>query len=195
MYTHYAPTLHQGNGIITFFNVKLNPLHFTEPVEFKSTYQAVDVSRSTVFAQEHSTNKLADVIGLSELSVRKNLNWHLPTRFSVDGVITEVELIGRTLYDLTPGKLHVVDIKTLEDVYTFDSEKDLWLTLNPSRISEYESLNKREQYQYLGSRVTIYINLLRKDGNVTESGSYYFCRHPDILTKFKILASPFFAVT
>jgi hypothetical protein len=222
MYSYYSPTLHQGNGIITFFNVKLNPVDFTKPVDFKSIYQAVDLDRSTVLAQESSMNKLANVIGLTEISVRNNINWHLPTKFLVDDVKTDgylqelgvpirtipissqlkpkqkwptLQLIGRSLYDLIPGKIHVVDAKTLEDVYTFDSEKDLWLSLNPSRSSEYYQLETRQQYKYLGSRVTIYINVLRDEGNKTEAGTFQFCRHPDYLTKFKILATPFFAVS
>lgn len=58
-----------------------------------------------------------------------------------------------------------------------------------------DSLGTRQRYQYLGSRVSIYVNTLRESGNTTELGNFLYCRHPDVLTKFKIVATPLFAVT
>lgn len=222
MFTHYEPTLNANSNGVTFFNVKLNVGDFNKSNLHTNTYQAVDITRSTIYAEESSLNKLSQVIGLSEVSVRNNMNWHKPTSFMVDstpieGYLQEVgspvrtipvatqlkpkhklpaiTLVDRTLHDLKPGMIHVIDVNTLKDVYTFDSEKELWLTLNPSKVEEYEVLSTKEQYRYLSSRVSIYVNLLRENGNPTELGTFHFCRHPDHLTKFKILATPFFAVS
>lgn len=37
----------------------------------------------------------------------------------------QVELIGRTLYDLTPGKIHVIDINTLKDFGVYLNQREL----------------------------------------------------------------------
>lgn len=45
-----------------------------------------------------------------------------------------VNLGSRTLSDLIPGKLHAVNINTLEDFGVYDNERHLWIYLNPNKI-------------------------------------------------------------
>lgn len=86
-----------------------------------------------VLAQSHSYNSLGKLVGLSNVTVRNNMNWHLGVDMTInneeihgylreDGVLLRtipldtqsspkrkfdlVNLGSRTLYDLIPGKLH-----------------------------------------------------------------------------------------
>jgi len=36
-----------------------------------------------------------------------------------------------------------------------------------------------KQHKYLSNRVSIYLNVFRPNGNTTELGNFYFCRHPE----------------
>lgn len=152
MFTYFKPTLQPGASTITFFNMKLTTGDLALAHGTPSVYQAVDLTRTIVYAQENSYNKLGNVLGVSDVTIRKNLNWHKPMVLPIDGLnlsgyVQEigapirtqpvamqlkpnqkyplVELDGRTLYDLTPGLIHVVDPVTLKDVYTFESEAEL----------------------------------------------------------------------
>lgn len=100
-----------------------------------------------------------------------------------------LDLKNRSLYDLIPGKIHVISIDTLEDFATYDSQRELWKALNPSS-DELENLSVKQQH----NRVGRYLNIERPNGSPTELGYFYFARHPEYLPNLAKKASGFFAV-
>lgn len=207
----YNPSLNPNVGQVTFFNFALSKGEFSLPLSNTKKYVAFDSTMSEILAQGDSYNSLAKLVGLSNVSVRNNMNWHLGCDMVINGkeihgylreagvyLRTElinqqlapkdkyplVELSGRTLYDLIPGKLHAIATESLIDYGVYSNERDLWTNLNPSTITELSTMKGKKIKQYLNNRVGRYINIARprqRRGNPTERGNFYFCRHPEYL--------------
>jgi len=185
-------------------------------------YQAwFDKDMTILIAESSSYNSLANILNISVGTVRNNMNLHQGLSVAYNGKITTVylkekgtpfrtenissqlsvkklyplvELKNRTLYDLIPGKIHVISVDTLEDFATFTSQRELWKSLNPSSLKEYDSLTATKQHQFNDNRVGKYFNVAKPGGIPTESGNFYFCKHPDYLPGLAKTASGFFAV-
>lgn len=104
-----------------------------------------------------------------------------------------VELKDRSLYDLIPGKIYVINMETMEIVAIYKNQRELWKNLNPNSY-ELEGLSLGQQRNILDNRIGRYFNLVKPGGISTELGNYYFCKHPDYLAGGTIKASGFFAV-
>ena len=205
-----------------FFNFNFDASDMTQSLESLHIYQALDNTKAIVLAEASSYNELAKSIGISNVSVRNNMNWYLGTEFTIDGetvhgYIREVgidwrttpvhgqlgpkskysilELSGRTLYDLIPGKLYVININTLTDYGIYNNERDLWVSLNPTKSTVISKLSLQEQHQYLNNRIGRYLNVMRPGGNPTEAGYFYFARNPDYLAGLAKPAQALFAIT
>lgn len=223
MMDKYKPYLNPNAGQVTFFNFSFSKEDFYLPLSITKKYQVFDSSMSEVLAQGDSYNSLAKLVGLSNVSVRNNMNWHLGCDMVINGkeihgylretgvsLRTEyinqqllpkdkyplVELSGRTLYDLIPGKLHAITTDSLKDYCeaVYDNELDLWTSLNPSTVEELSAMKGKEIKQYLNNRVGRYMNIARPEGNSTERGNFFFCRHPDYLAGLAKVAEGIFAV-
>lgn len=221
MMDKYNPSLNPNVDQVTFFNFALSKEDFSLSLSNTKKYIAFDSTMSEILAQGDSYNSLAKLVGLSNVSVRNNMNWHLGCDMVINGkeihgylreagvyLRTElinqqlapkdkyplVELSGRTLYDLIPGKLHAIAIESLIDYGVYSNERDLWTNLNPSTITELSTMKGKKFKQYLNNRVGRYINIARPGGNPTERGNFYFCRHPEYLAGFVKVAEGIFAV-
>lgn len=107
----------------------------------------------------------------------------------------EVKLINRSLYDLIPGRIHAVNVNTLEDFGNYASQRELWASLNPNSLEEFNKLETlAKQRSYLDNRISRYIKTAKPGGVSTELGSFYFCRHPDFLPGNAKTSSGFFGV-
>ncbi len=102
--------------------------------------------------------------------------------------------MGRTLYDLTPGKLFVFTTDTLIKYgRPYSNERDLWFSLNPSALADFSLLDSNQQHRYLNNRVGRYLNTFH--ANVTELGTFYFGRNPNYLAGLAKQATPLYGIT
>lgn len=108
------------------------------------------------------------------------------------GKTDELQLSGRTLRDLIPGKLPAVSVDSLEDFGVYDNERHLWTTLNPSSVEELYNMGSKQGKIYLNNRVGRYRNIQRN--NPTELGNFYYCRYPDFLAGLAKVAEGLFAI-
>ena len=206
---------------VVFFNFSCSKEEFKIPLYGVKQYLAFDETMTEVLARSDSFNSIAKKVGLSNVSVRTNMDWHLGTDIVIKGVPVHgylreagnslrtehvfsqlspknkhpfVELTGRTLYDLIPGKLHAISVESLDDYGVYDNERHLWTSLNPSFNDKLAAMSTQESKNYLNNRVGRYINIARPTGNPTELGHFYFCRHPDYLAGLTKVAEGLFAI-
>lgn len=176
---------------------------------------------TNVLVEGDSYNSISKKVGLSNISVRNNMDWHLGVEMTIKGETVQgylrekgvplrtepllsqltpkgklptVELTDRTLYDLIPGKLHAISVDTLQDFGLYDNERDLWLSLNPGDKSVLEGLKGKDGKNYLNNRVGRYMNVSRPEGNLTELGNFHFCRHPDFLAGMAKSATALYSI-
>lgn len=102
-----------------------------------------------------------------------------------------VELKDRSLYDLIPGKIYIINMETLEVFGIYRNQRELWKNLNPNSVDLYE-LSLGQQRNFLDNRIGRYFNLVKPGGISTELGNFYFCKHPDYLPGLTKKASGFF---
>jgi len=208
---------------IIFYNFSFKPADMGLSLANIRKYQAwYDKDVTMLLAESSSYNSLANILNISVGTVRNNMNWHegvsvadndgeiitvylkekgtpfrtenISSQLSVKKLYPLVELKNRTLYDLIPGKIHVISVDTLEDFSTFSSQRELWKALNPSSLKEYDNLTATKQHQFNDNRVGKYFNVRKPGGIPTELGKFYFCKHPDYLPGLAKTASGFFAV-
>nr|YP_007475441.1 hypothetical protein H888_mgp04 [Microbotryum cf. violaceum BFL-2013]AGE14654.1 hypothetical protein [Microbotryum cf. violaceum BFL-2013] len=156
MMDKYSPSMNPNAGQVIFFNFSLSVEELKEPLSTVKSYKAFDSSMTKVLAQSNSYNSLGPLVGLSNVSVRNNMDWHLGVNMVIDnqeihGYLREdgaplrtvplhtqlapkltkeiVDLRSRTLYDLVPGKLHAVEVDSLKDFGLYDNERHLWTSL------------------------------------------------------------------
>ena len=55
-------------------------------------------------------------------------------------------------------------------------------------------MNSKVSKTYLNSRVGRYMNIARPNGNSTELGNFYFCRHPNYLSGLSKIAESLYAI-
>jgi len=224
VYTNYRPYLNGKSETkdIIFYNFSFKPSDMGLSLANIRKYQVwFDKDMTILIAESSSYNSLANILNISVGTVRNNMNWHQGLSVTYNGKITTVylkekgtpfrtenissqlsvkklyplvELKNRTLYDLIPGKIHVISVDTLEDFATFTSQRELWKSLNPSSLKEYDNLTATKQHQFNDNRVGKYFNVAKPGGIPTESGNFYFCKHPDYLPGLAKTASGFFAV-
>jgi hypothetical protein len=221
MMDKYTPSLNPYAGQIGYFNFGLSLDDFNMPLGASRNYQAFDETMTNVLAEADSFNKMSKLVGLSNVSVRNNMDWHLGVDMTikgqeVHGYLREVgkplrmeaitsqlvpkskfptlELVDRTLYDLIPGKLHAVTVDSFTDFGCYDNERDLWTSLNPTTADKVNSMRGAQVKQYLNNRVGRYMNVARPEGNPTEMGHFHFCRHPDFLAGLAKVAEAIMAV-
>lgn len=164
------------------------------------------------------------MLGLTVGTVRNNMNWEKGTRIidkdsgnrkitvyliEKDGIFRiqalnsqlgpkglhpDVKLINRSLYDLIPGRIHAIDVNTLEDFGNYANQRELWKSLNPNSLYEFNKLTLTKQRSYLDNRISRFMIIAKPGGVSTELGNFYFCRHPDFLPGKTKIASAFFGV-
>jgi hypothetical protein len=107
-----------------------------------------------LLAESNSLNSLADMLGLTVGTIRNNMNWAkgikitekesgkkitvylvekgasirtqaLSSQLAPKDLYPKIELFNRTLYDLIPGRIHAIDINTLEDFGNYASQREL----------------------------------------------------------------------
>nr|ATI20513.1 hypothetical protein [Juglanconis juglandina] len=106
-----------------------------------------------------------------------------------------VELKDKSLYDLVPGKIYSININTLEVCGVYNNQRELWINLNPnSAHTVLGQLSLKQQINFIDNRIGRYFNLVKPGGINTESGNFYFCKHPDYLPGLTKKASGLFAV-
>ncbi len=208
---------------IIFFNISFKPGDMKLSLGNIHKYQAwFDKDMTKLFAESSSYNYLADLLNISVGTVRNNMNWHkgvnitddngkistiylkekgIPFRYetisfqiSAKKLYPLIVLKNRTLYDLIPGKIHVICVNTLEDFARFTSQRELWKALNPNSLKDYDNLTATMQHRFNDNRVGKYFNVAKPGGIKTEKGNFYFCKHPDYLPGLATTASGFFAV-
>lgn len=219
MMDKYSPALNPNTGDVIYFNFSYQQEDFGLPVNSSKQYQAFDSTMTKVLAQSDSYNSLGKLVGLSNVTVRNNIDWHLGVDMFIDGKqvngylretgvplrtvaldqqvfpkgkIPLVDLSSRTLDDLVPGKLHAISVDTLKDFGLYDNERHLWTSLNPSAKDKLSLLSGKDSKNYLNNRVGRYMNIDRP--NTTELGTFFFCRHPDHLAGFAKVAEALFVV-
>lgn len=210
LHTQYKPFLNQGDQHIIFFNFPFSTVDMETSSRTLHRYQALASDQVTVLAEAGSYNELSKLINLSNISVRNNMNWFKGTTFtfngeSVSGYLREFgapwrqvpvngqlvpktkwptlhELSTGTIYDLEPGKVFAINVDTMETfMRPFDSLRDLWLTLNPNKVADFQELSSSKQHETLSNLVGRHLNVLRPNGTETDLGYFYFARHPDHL--------------
>lgn len=181
------------------------------------------MDQKTLYAEGSSHMGLARLVGITDLTVRNNMNRHLGTTFTIDGekfkgliieegvlelrttrlkrqqtpreTLSALELNGRTLLDLEPGKYYAINVDDLTDFLVTDSEQELWLSLNPNDVESFDELSQKNKSLLIKSRVSRYFNVFRLEGNETELGSFHFCVNPDYLEARSVTRVPTFMVT
>lgn len=222
IHTQYSPFLNRGSHNIIFYNFKYSSIDMEISSRYLNRYQALGPDMITVLAESDSFNSLGKYIGLSNVTIRNNMDWHQGTLFVFEGQVVEgylrqfgqpwrtellpgqqsprlkwpqLDLIDRTLYDLEPGKLHAITVDDLTNYgRAYNNERDLWTSLNPSSATDLDLLTSQQQHQYLNNRVGRYLNIARPEGNETELGNFYFARNPDHLAGFAKSAEPLFGI-
>lgn len=206
---------------IIFFNFSFKLSDMKLDLQSLKTYQAwADKDMTNLISEANSYNSLAQQLGVSVGSVRNNMDWHKGMCITKDGeevVIylkekgvsfrTEqvssqlypktkyplLNLKNRSLYDLLPGKIYVINVDTFEDFGTYNSQRELWKSLNSSS-NHLDNLTMEQQHNFLNNRVGRYINVKKPKGIQTEMGCFYFARHPDYLPNMAKTATGLFAV-
>jgi hypothetical protein len=74
MMDKYCPSMNPGNNLVLFFNFPFDLADFSVPVTFSTTYQAFDSTMSTILVESNSYNSLSKLVGLSNVSVRNNMD-------------------------------------------------------------------------------------------------------------------------
>lgn len=75
LHSHYKPYLNSGNDYhIIFYNFSFSPEDMLVTSRTLDRYQALDSDKLTVLAEASSFNELAKYIGLSNVSVRNNMD-------------------------------------------------------------------------------------------------------------------------
>jgi hypothetical protein len=221
MMDKYTPSMNPYTGTVSFFNFAFSTEDLIKPLSSTNVYQAFDSSMTDVLAEANSYNKLGKLVGLSNVSVRNTMNWHLGIDMTINGKevhgylrefgqplrtepliqqlspknkLPAVQLLNRTLFDLIPGNIYAITTDTLSDFGIYNNERDLWTSLNPSNVEKLSNMGGAESKNYLNNRVGRYMNLERPDGNPTELGNFYFCRHPEYLAGLAKVAEALFAI-
>jgi hypothetical protein len=221
MMDKYTPYMNSNTSNVIFFNFAFSNDDFNAPLSTGKIYQAFDSSMTKILATTGSYNKLGKLVGLSNVSVRNAMNWHLGIDMTINGeevhgylresgtpirtVPLENQLApkdkhallvlpNRTLYDLIPGKIYAITVDTLSDFGIYNNERDLWTSLNPSSVDKLSTMTGLEGKRYLNNRVGRYMNIDRSGGNLTELGNFYFCRHPHFLAGLAKTAEAIFVI-
>lgn len=112
-----------------------------------------------------------------------------------------IELKNKSLYDLKPGEIYVINIEgeggsqNFEVFGVYKNQRELWMNLNPkSGWADLEKLSLKKQRNYLDNRIARYFNLVKPGGINTELGNFYICKHPDYLPGLTKKARGLFAV-
>ena len=208
---------------IIFFNFTLEPNQMSLSLDHTHVYQAwADKEATTLIAESNSYNSLADQLNISVGSVRNNMNWYkgmsltndqgenyviylkekgvpfryeqLESQVKPSDKYSLIELKDRSLYDLAPGKIYVIKLESLEVFGVYNSQRELWKSLNPNSWADLEKLHLNQIRSYLDNRIGRYFNLVKPGGISTEKGKFYFCKHPDYLPGLTKKASGLFAV-
>lgn len=210
---------------IIFFTFTFKYEEMSQDLNHLHTYQAWgDKEMTKLLAESNSFNSLADMLGLTVGTIRNNMNWAkgikitdkesgkkttvylvekgasirtqaLSSQLAPKDLYPKIELFNRTLYDLIPGRIHAIDINTLEDFGNYASQRELWINLNPNSLDEFNNLGSLSKERiFLNSRISRFMNVAKPGGISTELGNFYFCRHPEFLLGMSKAASGFFAV-
>lgn len=220
--THYRPYLNaEGKPYnVIFFNTNFSPEDMSVTSQSLARYQALALDKVTVLAEANSYNELAKYIGLSNVAVRNNMNWTEVVQFSINDTPTQGYLhqLGATwrdtlsqgqlspkqkwptldlpnipLHELTPGKVYAINVHTLE-TQSFTSLRDMWLHLNPSKVDAFNLLSGDKQHELISNHVSRHINVARPGGTSTDSGNFYFARHPEYLPNMSKSASSLYRI-
>lgn len=70
----------------------------------------------------------------------------------------------------------------------------MWLHLNPSKVDAFNLLSGDKQHELISNHVSRYINVTRPGGTSTDSGNYYFARHPEYLPNMSKSASSLYRI-
>lgn len=214
---------HEQRGII-FFNFSFKPKKMLFSLNCLHTYQAwSDKNMTKLLAESNSLNSLADMLGLTVSTIRNNMNWErglcisdkstgkkitiylvekgapvrtkaFSSQLAPKDLYSKVELVNRTLYDLIPGRIHAIDVNTLEDFGNYANQRELWTSLNPNRLDKFNLDTLAKQRVFLDNSISRYINVAKPGGISTELGCFYFCIHPEFLPNMSKPASGFFGV-
>lgn len=209
---------------IIFFNFSFQANELSLSLDQIHVYQAwLDKKATILLAESNSYNSLADQLKISVGTVRNNMNWHkgititngkgediviylkekgVPVRYEqINSQLKPkdkyslVELKDKSLYDLKPGEIYVINIETLEVFGVYKNQRELWMNLNPnSGVADLEKLSLNQQRNFLDNRIGRYFNLVKPGGISTELGYFYLCKHPDYLPGLTKKASGFFSV-
>lgn len=183
----------------------------------------MDKKATILLAESNSYNSLADHLKTSVGTVRNNMNWHkgititndkgediviylkekgVPVRYEqINSQLKPkdkyylVELKDKSLYDLKPGKIYVINTETLKVFGVYKNKRELWMNLNPkSGVADLGKLYLNQQRNFLFNRIGRYFNLVKPGGISTELGNFYLCKHPYYLPGWTKKDSGFFAV-
>lgn len=197
---HYKPHFNQYSDLV-YFNFRFNSGDLYVASSDK-VYQVWDSISNKLLLELSSLNSVAKYTNVSIATVRNNLDWHKPLNIEVDGVPIKgiirvvgnplrnaplkrqlptkglyplLELKGRTLYDLKPGYVHIINMGTLEDVATYNSQEARCRRLNPSK--DFDKLSDAKRIKAFHDRLGKFINLAKPNSN--ELGTFYYARHPN----------------
>nr|UEV87049.1 hypothetical protein [Grifola frondosa] len=219
----YKPFLNDFN-IVSFFNFSLIPNDFLKD-QPDNIYQVWDIELNNLILTSNSLKDLAHRIGIARSTVKSYLNWHEGLDITIEGenikaIIREegiqlrnykvktqltkkktypqVELIGRSLYDLQPGLSYVIDPKTTKDVYgPFNSRLELFQELFPAKWAKLtkEEVSSGVIRNLIANNVTINMNLSIPGGIKTEKGSFLYCCNPDHPFILNRIPKPLYSIT
>jgi hypothetical protein len=89
LHTHYSPLLNPSSNPIIFYNFRYSPLDMGIPSGSLNRYQAISSDMVTVLVESSSFNSLAKYIGLSNVTVRNNMDWYLGTQFVFEDQVVD----------------------------------------------------------------------------------------------------------
>ncbi len=220
--TQYRPYLNaEGKPYnVIFFNTHFSPQDMSVTPQSLTRYQALALDKVTVLAEAGSFNELAKYTGLSNVTVRNNVNWTQVVEFYINDTPTQgylhqlgapwrdtlsqgqltpkqkwptLDIPNIDLRELTPGKVYAINVDTME-TQSFTSLRDMWLQLNPSKMDSFNNLTGDKQHEIISNHVGRYINVARPEGTSTDLGNFYFARHPDYLPNMAKSATSLYRV-
>nr|QCW06942.1 hypothetical protein [Drechslerella brochopaga] len=153
---------------IIFFNFAFEANELSLSLDETHVYQTWDDKETTILLTESdSYNSLAKQLDISVNTIRNNMNWYkgvsvdynnqkfviylkekgvsfrsdqLNSQLKPKDKYSLIELNNKSLYDLVPGKIYVIDVNTLEIIGDYKNKRGLWNNLNPN-YSELDNLS------------------------------------------------------
>ena len=219
----YSPYLNDTN-VVAFFNFTLSPADLVIK-RINDLYLVWDAVTGALIFTASAIKDLASKLGVARSTVKIYLNWATGLEINLANVKTKcllrkqgdnvrldkvanqlsykdryskINLTGRSLNDLDPGRTYVIDPSTTNTAYgPFDSRLDVFKTLYPNKWDKISgsATEKSLTRNFIANNITAVMNTAVPGGVVTELGKFWFCCNPDHPFKYNKLAKALFTVS